>query len=237
MKKPVIMLSHKFSDSRWGLGRSYMSQSNYARAFERAGAACVISAMNDPEVYADLCDGVLFTGGGDVDPERYGEKNVCDIKSDPILDDMELRLFAEFFKRGKPIMGICRGIQLVNVAMGGTLVQDVPSQITLSAHKQVYQDNIPRHMVKTTPGTAIHSLFGDEVMTNSYHHQAVKTCGKGMRAAAVTDEGLIEAIEHESLPIIAVQWHPERVIGEESLDLPSMLPLFEYFVNLCRNDK
>ena len=235
--KPIILLTHKYSDQHWGLGRSYTVESNYCRALIRAGALPLVTAGGDPEEMAEMADAILFTGGADIEPQRYGESNQFDIHSDHELDEMELGLVKAFYAARKPIFGICRGIQTVNVGTGGTLYQHVPGQITLSAHKQVYEENKPQHLVHAAEGSCIGRLFGKEFMTNSYHHQAVKTMGPGMKAAATTDEGLIEAIEHETLPILAVQWHPERMIGEENVALPDMMPLFRYFVETAARHK
>lgn len=237
MKKPVILLSHKFSEHHWGLGRSYTAESNYCRALIRAGAVPVISAGGDPDMMAETFDAVLFTGGMDIEPQRYNEDNRFNIKSDMELDEMEMQLFKAFYRAEKPIFGICRGIQTVNVAMGGTLYQDVPSQIELKAHRDVYENGIARHMMHAVPGSTIEKLFDSDFMTNSYHHQAVKLPGPGMRVAAMTDEGLIEAIEHETKPILAVQWHPERMIGEENTDLPDMMPLFRRFAEMASGER
>ncbi len=232
--KPVVLLSHKYSDQHWGLGRSYKVESNYCRALIGAGALPLMTCGGEPEEMAGLADGVLFTGGCDIEPQRYGEGNQFEIKPDFELDEMELAVFKAFFNAGKPIFGICRGIQLVNVAMGGTLYQDLPRQVTLGAHKPSFESGIDRHRLRATPGGFAERLFGREFETNSFHHQAVKVLGRGMKAAAVTDEGVVEAIEHETRPIMAVQWHPERMIGEENVDLPDMTPLFGYFADLCR---
>ena len=231
--KPVILLSHKFSDKHWGLGRAYTCESNYCRALIRAGATPLITAGGDPKEMAAFADGVLFTGGMDIEPQRYGEANECDIRSDAELDEMEIRLCQAFYEANKPIFGICRGIQTVNVALGGTLYQDILTQIKpLGAHEGVLRSEW-RHMMKAVPGSTIERLFGAEFETNSFHHEAVKDLAKGMKAAAMTDEGLVEAIEHESRPILAVQWHPERMIGEETTGLTDMMPLFERFVEMC----
>ena len=232
--KPVILLSHKFSDQHWGLGRSYKVESNYCRALIKAGALPLMTCGGDPEQMATMADAVLFTGGCDIEPQRYGESNKFDIKSDTVLDEMEMQLFQAFFKAGKPIFGICRGIQTVNVAMGGTLYQHLPGQVELKGHKPVFEENDPRHVLEAVPGGFIEHLFGKEVLTNSYHHQAVKVPGPGMKASAISDEGVIEAIEHETLPIYAVQWHPERMIGEETTNLPDMMPLFDFFVQVAK---
>lgn len=232
--KPTFLLSHKYSEQNWGLGRSYKVESNYCRALITAGALPLMTCGGDPEQMAGLADAVLFTGGADIEPQRYVEANKFEIKSDFELDEMELSLFRAFFEAGKPIFGICRGIQLINVAMGGTLYQDLPKQVELKAHKASLENGIDRHMLRATPGGFAEKLFGTEFEVNSYHHQAVKDLGKGMKAAAETDEGVVEAIEHETRRIVAVQWHPERMIGEENTDLPDMNPLFRHFVDICR---
>lgn len=231
--KPVILLTHKYTDDQWGAGRIYKVPSNYCRALEKAGFLPVIHAGGDPEDAAQLADAVLFTGGADVETLRYGEEVMFDVHSDHELDETEFPIFKAFFEAGKPIFGICRGMQLINVALGGTLYQHVPGQVSLSAHKEVYASDTHEHPVSSVPGSFISRLFGDELMINSYHHQAVKGLGSGLKAAAVTDEGIVEAVEHETLPIAAVQWHPERMIGEESSSLPDMMPLFRYFAGIC----
>ncbi len=232
MKKPVILITNKFETDNipFGVGDIVGVRSNYCRAVEKAGGVPVLSALGDPEAYAELADGVLFTGGADVNPARYGEEALYAKGWNDQLDEMELRIFDAFYKRKKPIFGICRGIQTINVALGGTLVQDIPAQVGISVHNP----EAPRiHPVQAAPGSAIHRLFGEEFITNTFHHESVKDCGRGLVATAKTADGVVEAVEHESLPILAVQWHPERMIGEECFDLPDMMPLFEHFVQLC----
>lgn len=154
-------------------------------------------------------DGFVLTGGGDVDPSWYGEERepLCGA-SDAERDAFEMALFREASALLKPILGICRGIQVINVALGGTLWQDLPSQHP-GTHATTDGTGEPRHPV-TTAGF-LRTLTGREELTvNSYHHQAVKTLGGGLRAAGVSRDGVVEAVEHLSLPYCrAVQWHPE----------------------------
>lgn len=236
--KPIILVTHKPEPDphNFGIGCLYGVRSNYCRAIIRAGGIPIMTLAGDVEDYAEIADGVLFTGGRqDIVPSLYGDENRKALGCDPELDDFELKLFDAFYKRKKPIMGICRGIQLINVALGGTMIQDIPDEIPeRSAHLGEQIGNIPMHPVMATPGSLFHTLFGEEFKTNSHHHQAVKDCGKGMFASGITDDGVIEAIEHESLPIYGAQWHPERQTGEENLDLTNMMPLFEHFVNQCK---
>lgn len=236
--KPVILITHKFEDDPlfFGTGKIYSIRSNYCRAVERAGGIPIISALGEAEDYAQLADGILFTGSScDIEPHRYGQENRKSALCDAVLDDMEMALFHSFMRQKKPIFGICRGIQLINVALGGTLIQDIEEEVSgLTAHAEVYAKNTVYHTVSAKEGSLYQKILGSNFITNSYHHQAVKDCGQGLSPTVTTDEGIIEAVEHESLPIFGVQWHPERMIGDEQTEHPNMLPLFQHFVSLCR---
>ena len=234
--KPVILITHKFGESDFSVGGLYRCQSNYCRAVIAAGGIPVISALADAEEYAALADGILFTGSNcDIDPASYGQENRASAECDPALDSMELKLFDAFYRAGKPIFGICRGIQLISVALGGSLVQDIPQEIpNLTDHDAIYKKERDCHPVTASEGSLLHRLFGKEFLTNSFHHQSVKDPGRDMRVSALSADGVIEAIEHTSRPIFGVQWHPERMIGEECETLPNMLPLFRHFIDLCK---
>lgn len=234
--KPVILITNKPAPSDFGVGGICKTPANYCNAILNAGGIPVISALADARDYAELADGILFTGSAcDITPALYGQENRKALSCNEALDDMELQLFRAFYEKNKPILGICRGIQLVNVAMGGTLMQDIEEESALlTAHKQVFAKETEKHTVTAAQGSLFRKLFGDAFVTNSYHHQAVKACGKGLLPTVFTEEGVIEAIEHESKPIIGVQWHPERMIGAEQLELTNMMPLFRYFIDLCK---
>lgn len=235
--KPVILISHKFENDPipFGVGRILCIRSNYCRSIQNAGGTPLITAVGDPEAYAALADGIVFTGSGsDISPSLYGQENRGSLGCDAELDEMELKLFEAFYKAGKPILGICRGQQLINVALGGTLYQDAPSQHPgILPHRHDDETYNTFHPVKTLPGSRMAQLFGPELLTNSYHHQAIQTLAPGLIATAKTADGIIEAIEHETAPILAVQFHPERLIGEEQQNCPNMLPLFQHFIDLC----
>lgn len=236
--KPVILITHKFEKDPlpFGVGQIYSIRSNYCQAVAQAGGIPIISALGDAEDYAQLADGIIFTGSScDIEPHRYGQENRKSAQCDPVLDDMELALFQSFLQRKKPILGICRGHQLVNVALGGDLIQDIEDEVkNLTVHAEVYAKNTEAHQVCAKDGSLFHDLFGSRFSTNSYHHQAVKDCGRGLIPTVTTEEGVIEALEHETLPIFSVQWHPERMIGDEQTDMPNMLPLFRHFISLCK---
>lgn len=161
------------------------------------------------------CDGFLFTGGDDVDPSYYGEEMLptCGM-IEPERDAFELALLKAVFPTGRPIFGICRGCQIANVFCGGSLWQDMPTQLAKlypngTSHCTPDADGTPRHTVQLS-GTLAALLARNEIETNSFHHQAIRQLGEGLRVCARSREGTVEAIEHESHPFFrAVQWHPE----------------------------
>lgn len=235
--KPVILITNNYATdpNNFGVGRYIRIKENFVNSILKAGGVPILSAHGDADTYARIADGVLFSGGQDINPIRYGEKPYKEgSKYLDERDERELAIVNSFYKLKKPMLGVCRGIQTINVALGGTLIQDIPTAVEMSAHKESLFSDKPAHYVKSVEGSKIRELFGEEFIVNTHHHQSVKTCAPGFRATAFTDEGIIEAIEHESLPIIGTQWHPERMIGEENFEMENMMPLFEYFVELCR---
>lgn len=182
----------------------------YGDALARGGLTGVLYAGGDPAMLAARCGGLLLSGGGDLDPSLYGQSRASHrLSLDPRRDTEEFALLRAFCARGKPVLGICRGIQTINVFFGGTLLQEVAGH-----------DGIP-HPVTTVAGTRVSCLAGGFFKANSYHHQAVGRLAPGLRAAAYADDGQIEALEHESLPILGVQWHPERMVAGLCADTPA----------------
>jgi len=171
---------------------------NYAAALRALGAAPRDDA---PEV----CGALLLPGGGDIHPRRYGSRPVRSTDVDEARDARELDVFARFAVQQKPVLGICRGMQLINVALGGTLRQHVEGHSRTNGADRLHAVN--------TPDPLLRELFGAHCTVNSAHHQAIGRLGAGLRAAQRADDGVIEAIRHETLPILAVQWHPERLCG------------------------
>jgi len=159
--------------------------------------------------------GVLLTGGGDIDPQRFnGEPNDSISDIDAERDELEIQLVQQASKSGLPFFGICRGHQVVNVALGGTLYTDIAAQIP-QAQKHDFYPNIPRtymaHNIHAEPGSLLYEILGVKtVFVNSLHHQAVKDIAPGLKATAYSHDGLIEGLELEGHPFgLAVQWHPE----------------------------
>ncbi len=225
--KPLILLTAGLEVVR-GMDQRQLFQ-NYADAVCRAGGQPVLALGLDEEL-ADRADGLFLTGGVDIEPERYGcERKAWCGQADPVRDLEELRLFDWFARRGKPILGVCRGLQLINTALGGTLWQDQKEERGVDGH---IVGAIPP--VSLSPASALCRLFGEEILVNSYHHQSVRELGGGLKATAMSGK-IVEGIEHQSLPVWAVQWHPERMTGEgrATKEGPDMNPLFTWFVRAC----
>jgi putative glutamine amidotransferase len=172
----------------------------------------------------------MLTGGGDVGSLFYGEEpHVASKLQDPVRDEMELEATQLALKRGLPILGICRGVQLLNVALGGTLVQDVPSQVPNALkHYSEGMDVILLHTIEIEAGTLLAHIFGTTSMAvNSYHHQAVKDVGRGLRVNSRARDGVIEGIEAaDGRPILGVQFHPEECTAQ----YPQFRALFDWLV-------
>ena len=183
----------------------------------------------------DLCDGFVFSGGGDVNPHRYGEeiKPTCGSITEP-RDELELRLFEKAYAAGKPIIGICRGAQLVNVALGGTLHQDIPSEIeTTIAHRQAEPKFAMSHEVRILADTPLHTLSGGvaRIRVNSFHHQSIKDAAPGLCPMAYADDGVLEAAYLDGASYLRVyQWHPERLVDI----CPHSRAIFDEFIAACR---
>jgi putative glutamine amidotransferase len=194
----------------------YLKQQYYEAIEEHGGIPIGIPASERIEhvgLYCDRVDGLLLVGGEDVNPETYGE--TLDRVSKPMpprRDQFECRIIKACVERHIPIFGICRGLQILNVAFGGTLHQDLSYLRGAANHRQVGElDFSTRHIVEIVPDTKLHRILNvEQIETNTGHHQGVKRLGDGLRVSARTGDGVIEAIESDNDDfVIAVQWHPE----------------------------
>ena len=183
----------------------------YIHALTLAGANVFVAAQGDPSELACRMDGIVFSGGVDLHPACYGEEiRGKGIELDVQRDIFEFALFRAFYRKKKPIFGICRGIQLINVALGGSLWQDIESE---------YEDGLSHasgslpHRIKTQSCSRIAAAVGEEAAVNTYHHQAIRKIGKGLVVTAKCEDGMVEAVEHKTHPVWGVQWHPERMDG------------------------
>lgn len=204
---------------------------NYRAAILAAGGEPLDRYCPAPDL---SCDGLLLCGGGDIESSLYGQENRGSHPPDRERDRAELALFQAFFDAGKPILGICRGMQLINVALGGSLIQDLPEP-GRGFHTLPKGDAI--HPVRTLRGSLLYEQFGPLPMVNSAHHQAVDRLGKGLQALAWSESGFAEAIDLPEYPLLGVQFHPERMsFGKRRPDAEDCAFIFYWFVEAARFD-
>ena len=178
------------------------------------------------------CAGLVLCGGGAMESALYGQEDRGSQPPDRERDRAELALFRAFYQAGRPILGICRGMQLINVALGGGLIQDLPPE-QKRFHAGVKSDAV--HPVAALEGSLLHRLYGPVFPVNSSHHQAVDRLGEGLRAAAWAESGFAEAIDLPGYPLLGVQFHPERMsFGKRRLDTIDGAAIFSWFLALCQ---
>ena len=215
--------------ARFAMSRPYIT------ALEAAGSAPVILplAMGVETLRSlyERMDGLFMAGGGDLNPACYGQGAYAKTEGvDALRDEAELLLARWAMEDGRPLLGVCRGVQTLNVAAGGTLLQDVGDQWPNAIRHQYFPEkprNYVAHDISTLPGTWLSDILGHGAHVNSFHHQAVEKVADGFRVSAVAPDGVIEAIEHQSGSfVVGVQWHPESLIETDS----TMYALFEEFI-------
>jgi len=229
--KPLIGITSRFSSEN----KRYNLPDAYAKAIQRnGGTPIVIPPLYEAE-YQQLyesVDGVLFTGGPDVDPILYGEEPLPKQGGiEPMRDDFEFKLAKIALDGPKPVFGICRGLQVLNAAAGGTLIQDIGSQVDDPLkHRQEAKAWYGTHHVRLEQGSTLHRLYGkDKVLTNTFHHQACKDPAPGFTATGWAGDNVVEVLEIESEPWkLCVQWHPEHMDNED------MNKLFQAFIHACQ---
>ena len=235
---PLIGISVASGQISTANGSALRVRSTYPHSVELAGGAPVMIPLkiDRPALRAiyDRLDGVMISGGGDVDPARYGaETSVFTVDVDPDRDEIEAQLIAWAVEDDKPLLGICRGHQMLNVALGGTLIQDVREEMPGSLrHDGPTDDWFLRlvHDVEVAPGSKLHQALGingDRLKVNSMHHQSVGQAAPSLCVVARAGDGIIEGLEHPDRRfLVGVQWHPEALSDREL----AQRRLFEAFV-------
>lgn len=248
MSKPVIGVTlfrreKNKSNSKYGT-----INCNYVKAIVDAGGLpLLIPIVNKPQDikhYMGLIDGLLLSGGQDISPELYNEEAIEELGNiDPERDRWELNIFKAAYKKRLPVLGICRGMQLINVGLGGSLYQDIYSQYNDSLqHTSKKDETCAYHQILIENGSQLEEILCclDSLYVNSYHHQALKSPGNNLKVVARSDEGIIEAIEAEDSDqrfLVGVQWHPEDLAGvdDNSLTHNCFQQLFKALINAAKN--
>ena len=234
MKKPLIALMPLWDEKM----NSYWMLPGYMDLIIKSGGVPVMLSFSDDEQsvkeIADRFDGFVFTGGDDIDPAKYGEEKIKECGQPCVhRDSLEFALFSEAVKTDKPILGICRGMQFLNAALGGTLYQDLPTQKPSGVcHKQPAPFDALTHSVTVEKGTLLYDIVGTEkLMVNTLHHQAVDKIAPCLVPCAKADDGIVEAVyDPEKAFLLGVQWHPEMIFGQEE----NSIKIGKAFVEACR---
>lgn len=227
--KPIIGVLPLWNDEK----QCYWMFEEYFEGIQRnGGIPIMLPFSSDIQEACKICNGFLFTGGQDVNPLLYHQERKENVFPCEKRDQLEFDVLEYALQNKKSVLGICRGIQLINVYFQGTLIQDIPSCIqTNTIHKQSKPYDTGIHFVSILKDTPLYSLLHKETLfVNSLHHQVIDILGNGLKEMAISSDGLIEAIYKEDHPFLwAVQWHPEYINDKES-DL-----IFKNFIEASKN--
>ena len=226
-RKPVIGITPTPANDVFAHGtfRRYCLSSTYVDAVRAAGGLPVILPESETDLQAvlDAVDGLILSGGSDFNPATYGDPDTHETTYgiDPERDTFEIELFRLAVKQDKPVLGICRGVQSINVAMGGTLIQDIPSSVPENLEHRQHalgksQTDVSHSVTITDEQSPLYAVLGtDQMNVNSFHHQSVKEVAPDLKIAAVADDGVIEALWHPGMSFgLGVQWHPEMLAAQ-----------------------
>lgn len=219
---------------RWVAGKAHLLAAGYSTHLQHAGATVMVLPV--PSVIGDdldleaasivaMLDGLVIAGGADVDPKHYGQDPVPEAGPfSPERDAWELALVRAAVAAGVPVFGTCRGHQLLNVVLGGTIIQHLPPHVDGSGAHQPFPQAFGEHAVQTVAGSWLRGAIGEELDVATFHHQAIDTLGAGLTVTATTEDGTVEGVEDLARGLIGVQWHPE---------MREHAGVFEHFVRLC----
>lgn len=224
--EPVIGVSTYVERARWGVwdtGAVLLPRTYVDGVLKAGGTPVLLPSIGDPAVALSAVDGLVLAGGADVEPGRYGAEAHPETVSRPERDVAEFALLREALRQGMPVLAVCRGMEVLNVAFGGSLAQHLPERLGDARHQPspgVYGTTA----VTLEPGSVAASILGDEAVCQCYHHQAVERLGEGLRPVGWAADGTIEAVELDGANdsaggrfVLGVQWHPEQDVDDVRL--------------------
>lgn len=234
MGKKIIGLS---SQHEYLSNRKYVQVNNtYIDAILQGGGTPVvlpiIKDLDKIDDYLNLVDGLVFSGGGDISPLYFNEDPIKEIGSISLERDMmEFELFKRAYKRGIPILGICRGMQLINISLGGTLYQDIFTQLPYSIAHVCSDTHQGFHAINIIRDSIFYDIFREEkLIVNSQHHQSIKDLGNNIKVTSTSSDGIIESIESTNDKfVLGFQFHPEALIN----NYKEFIKIFDYFIERC----
>lgn len=213
------------------IGGPVETSENYCQALFLLGALPLVT-LDSRSPLAASCDGLILPGGGDIDPFYFRQKPLGSRQPDRRLDQKQFLMLHLFLKQKKPILGICKGMQLINVYFGGTIIQHLDN-----ADRHTWHDWDQVHLTLCRENSILSQIYGPSFFTNSAHHQAIGACGKGLEIIQWSEDGIPEALCHKERKrhILGVQWHPERMcFSHKRPDCADGSLLLSYFLDLCR---
>ncbi|WP_313181797.1 gamma-glutamyl-gamma-aminobutyrate hydrolase family protein [Lacrimispora sp.] len=229
--KPVILICGGPAYDRQFSAPAVMINKTYTTAVAAAGGIPLLPIELDlTEDYCNKADGLILTGSASFSPKPELSEAVR--KEEPRRKNFDASIYQAFARARKPVLGICLGHQVINEQQGGTIIRNFK-------YTEGTEHMLIQHSVKTAKGSLLHGLFGEEFYVNSRHNNKIGVLGKSLKVTAYSNDHVIEAIEHDTLPVYGVEWHPERMRGD-IIDPPEgidMSPLFEAFVKICSSRK
>lgn len=234
--KPLIgilsnITSHN-EDKILGIERIFTSKT-YVNAVEKSGGVPLIIPVNTDKEnikrQIQVVDGVIISGGVDVNPILYNEEPIKELGYiNPDIDEFDIIAIKTAIELNKPILGICRGLQVINVSLGGSLYQDISYANSFVKHFQDTKSYIATHQIEIDKDSILYEVLGEKAFVNSYHHQSIKDLGEGLEIIAYSKDGIVEAVQSNSSNfILGVQWHPEMMADYDK----KMMDLFKLFIN------
>ncbi|ADG70829.1 gamma-glutamyl-gamma-aminobutyrate hydrolase family protein [Brachyspira murdochii] len=236
----VIGLSGNLLYENSSIPKAFVNRSYVDSVIRSKGVPFLMPITEDEEIIkkmAENVDGIIMTGGVDVHPFRFNEEPIEKIGTiSAERDDFDFKLMKYAAEMNKPILGICRGIQVINVYFGGTLIQDIPAQRNTNIlHSQTAEYHVATHKIQIVKDSIIYDMLGESSEVNSFHHQAIDKLAKDFKVTAASKDGIVEAIEYKKKDsfILGVQWHPELMSAKSV----KMQNIFDMFVEVCRSRK